>query len=105
MDSARLVRYARRKAHLSQRALSRRTGIAQPAIARIESGRVVPRVDTLQRLLEGCGQSLELAPRRGTGIDRTVIRELLALSPAERLRIAVEEANNLQELLERASRR
>lgn len=32
---------------------------------------------------------------RPNGIDRTVIRRLLALTPAERFRLAVEEARNL----------
>ncbi|HJW95757.1 MAG TPA: hypothetical protein VJ901_19255 [Thermoanaerobaculia bacterium] len=33
----------------------------------------------------------------GAGIDRTVIRELLKLTPEERLRLLVEEVRNLQE--------
>ncbi len=34
-------------------------------------------------------------PRPGEGVDRTAIRQMLALTPAERLRLAVEEARNL----------
>jgi len=37
----------------------------------------------------------------GTGIDRTVIRRLLALTPAERVKLAVTEANKLSGLLQK----
>jgi hypothetical protein len=37
----------------------------------------------------------------GTGIDRTTIRRMLKLTPAERVRIAVIEANNLARLMEK----
>src|SRR2546430_2203341 len=43
----RLLSYARRSAGFSQRQLAERSGIPQPAIARIESGRSTPRLDTL----------------------------------------------------------
>jgi transcriptional regulator with XRE-family HTH domain len=76
--------------------------VAQPAIARIESERVNPGVDTLTHLLEACGFELAATPRPGEGIDRTVMRALLRLSPRERLELAVEEANNLARLLEAA---
>lgn len=92
MKAARLLRTARRRAGLSQRELADAAGVAQPAIARIESGRVQPRVDTLDRLLEACGWDLEVAPRLGIGIDRTVMRRLLRLSEPERFRLAVDEA-------------
>jgi predicted transcriptional regulator len=68
-------------------------------IARIERGGVVPRVDTLDRMLAGCGEALETRRRLGMGIDRTVIRQLLALSPGERGRLAVEEARNVARAL------
>jgi hypothetical protein len=37
----------------------------------------------------------------GTGIDRTVIHRLLVLTPAERIKLAVQEANNLAQLMEK----
>ena len=37
----------------------------------------------------------------GTGVDRTLIHQLLALTPAERVRLAVREANNLAKLMEK----
>lgn len=100
MEVRNLVRRARRKAGLSQRELAERTGIAQPTIARIESGAASPRSTTLLRLLDACGYELELIPRGGRGIDRTALRELLALAPEDRLRRAADEANALDRLLE-----
>lgn len=96
MSAGALLRYARRGAGLSQRELAKRSGVQQPGIARIESGRTVPRADTLQRLLRACGVRLELAPTAGQGVDRSAIRRLLSLSPAQRARLAVAEARNLE---------
>lgn len=84
---------------MSQRELARLADMPQPAVVRIEKGRVTPRVDTLIRLLGACGLELSTGPRPGAGIDRTVIRELLKLSPRERLKLAVTEARNLERLL------
>jgi hypothetical protein len=53
----------------------------------------MPRLDTFARLLDACGVSLELVP--APDVDRTAIRELLRLSPRERLDLAVTEARNL----------
>ena len=89
--ASRMLRHARRTTGLTQRALAARTGVPQETIARIESGRADPRVATLDRLLEGCGYGLEHLPRLGIGIDRSQIRERLALSPSERLVRAIEE--------------
>jgi predicted transcriptional regulator len=99
VKAARLLRTARRRAGLSQRELADAAGVAQPAIARIESGRVQPRVDTLDRLLEACGWDLEVAPRLGIGVDRTVMRRLLRLTPMERLELAVADARGLERIL------
>jgi transcriptional regulator with XRE-family HTH domain len=105
MDAARTLRDARREAGLSQRALARRARIPQPTVARIETRVVVPRVDTLERLLAACGVELAGVPRPGAGIDRSQIRELRALSPRDRLRAAAIEARNLDRLLAGARRR
>ena len=87
--ASRMLRHARRRAGLTQRQLAGRTGIPQETIARIEARRMDPRVTTLDRLLEGCGFGLEHLPRLGMGIDRPQIQALLALSPSERLGLAV----------------
>lgn len=105
MDAAGTLRDARRRARLTQRALAVRAGVPQPSVARIESGAVVPRVDTLDRLLAECGLALDGVPRPGAGVDRTSIRVLLELSPGERLRLAAREARNLDRFLAGAIRR
>jgi hypothetical protein len=69
--------------------------VAQPNIARIESGEQVPRVDTFDRLLRACDARLEVASWRGRGVDRTQIRELLAMTPLERVERLVQEAKAL----------
>jgi predicted transcriptional regulator len=83
--AGRMLRHARRRAGLTQRQLAATVGIPQETIARIEAGRVDPRVGTLDRLLEGCGFGLEHLPRLGIGVDRTQIQELLAVEPSARL--------------------
>lgn len=90
----RMLRTARGRAGLTQRELAARTGVPQETIARIERGRVDPRVGTLDRLLEGCGYGLEVEPRLGIGIDRSQIRERLALTMERRLAIAMEDSRN-----------
>jgi transcriptional regulator with XRE-family HTH domain len=98
MDVGRTLRQARRRAGLSQRALAGRTGVAQPTIARLEAGEQSPRVATLDVLLAACGEVLEAMPRAGAGVDRSTIRELLALTPAERLATLPAEAATLDRL-------
>jgi len=84
MDVAEWVNGARRSAGLSQRQLAERSGVPQPTIARIESGKQMPRADTLDRLLRACGWELDMSLRRGLGEDMSLIRSWLALTPAER---------------------
>jgi predicted transcriptional regulator len=64
-------------------------GVAQSVIARIESGSADVRVGTLDRLLRACDAELGLRVLPGRGVDRTVIRSMLALSEAERLDAAI----------------
>ena len=97
----RLLSYARRSAAFSQRELAERSGIPQPAIARIESGRSTPRFDTLASLLRACGLTIGLEPAAGEGVDRTAIRRLRQLTPAQRAEIAVREAHNLEKVVAR----
>jgi predicted transcriptional regulator len=95
-----MVRYARRRAGLTQRALAERAGVPQPAIARIESGSVSPRLSTLLELIEPAGFTVELAPRTGEGVDETLIRATLRRSPEERIRSATLAACSLREYLD-----
>src|SRR6266508_3449145 len=98
MKAARALRWARRRAGLSQRELAEKSGLPQSTIGRIEAGTVDPRVGTLSRLLRACGFDLEVEPRLGIGVDRTQIDECLAVSPAERIARADEAARFLQVL-------
>jgi len=91
MMAGALLKEARRAARLSQRELARRAGVAQPVLSRIERGHASPRFETLDRLLRECGRGLELVERHGLGVDRTLIRDRLRLSPGQRARLAVRE--------------
>lgn len=99
-----LVVYARKKARLSQRALAERAGVTQATIARIEKNEIDPRLGTVRRLLRACGFDLEIEPLAGVGVDRTAIRELLKLTPTERVRLATEEGRNLDRALPEKAR-
>lgn len=65
-----MIREARASAGLSQQALAEAAGTSQPAVARYESGRAEPRVDTLARILAACGLRLDVsaAPTRRTQV-------------------------------------
>lgn len=43
-------------------------------------------------------QSQQPPDKPGAGIDRTLIRRMLQLTPQERIRLLVEEVRNLEEL-------
>ena len=102
--AARMMRHARRSRGWTQRELARASGVPQETIARIERGRIDPRVGTLDHLLEACGWGLDLEPRLGIGIDRTVFRSLIAMPDDERLRHALVSAEH-DEAFRRAFRR
>lgn len=97
--AAALLRRSRHSAGLTQRALARKSKIPQPTIAAIETGRQDPRFETVRALLEGCGREVTAVSRPGQGVDRTQIRELLRLTPGERLRLAAADARGLERLL------
>jgi predicted transcriptional regulator len=92
VNAARALRYARRRASLSQRELAERSGVPQSTVGRIETGAVDPRISTLDRLLRACEFDLEVEPLLGIGVDRSQIREMLDLSPSERLARSVQGA-------------
>ena len=105
MDAARTLRYARRRAGLTQRALAEKAAVPQPAIARIERGTVQPRLDTLLHLLEAAGFTLEVSPEIGRGVDRSLIRATLERSPEARILAATVAARNLRGYLEATGER
>src|SRR5665648_350267 len=86
-DADVLIRKARNDAHLSQADLARRLGVSQAAIAKIERTGSNPTVDTLDNVLWATGHRLTLsAPAHRPGVDESLIRQQLELTPAERLR-------------------
>jgi len=76
---------------MTQRDLATAAGVPQATVGRIEAGLVSPRTDTLARLLYASGHELVVEPRLGDGVDRSLIRDRLAMTPAQRIRLAVEE--------------
>ncbi len=85
---ARLLRDARARAGLSQRALAARAGTAQSVVARIEAGTTSPSWTTLAGLLAAAGfdlrGALEQRPARRSHMLDDVAR-ILRLTPEERL--------------------
>ena len=53
---------AREKQGISQRELAQLSGLKQPAIARLESMRAMPQIDTLFRVLQPLGYTLSITP-------------------------------------------
>lgn len=62
MDIIKATIEARKKCNLSQRELSQKAGIKQPAIARIESRKRSPQVSTLLKMLHPMGYTLKVVP-------------------------------------------
>lgn len=58
---------AREAKGLSQRDLAEISGVKQPAIARIESMKSIPQIDTLLKVLIPLGYTLEITPLRKNG--------------------------------------
>ena len=93
LDPPMLVRQARDRARLSQRALAVRAGTTQSVVARIESGVTDPGGETLSRILAAAGYEVrcELSPIpvvESHMLDD--VSRILSLTPEQRL---VEVAN------------
>lgn len=104
MDAAETLRAARRRAGFSQRELHRLTGIAQPTIARIESGLAVPRLDTFESLLEACGETLVSAQSSKSGTKAALREQLAALPQAQRIELLLDETMREETAPKRRSR-
>jgi transcriptional regulator with XRE-family HTH domain len=91
LEPGRLLREARIRHGVSQERLARRAGTTQSAISRIEKERVSPTVQTLAGLLHMLGEELVLgAQKRDTGIDLTLNRANLKLTPDQRVQKGLE---------------
>jgi len=86
-----ILRHARRRARMTQRQLAAAAGTPQSTVGRIETGRLNPTVESLRRLLAATGHDLELVPAAGADEDRSLIRDRLRLTPAQRARLAIAE--------------
>jgi transcriptional regulator with XRE-family HTH domain len=85
-EAAVLIRKARNEAGLSQAELGRRLGMSQAAVAKLERTGSNPTVDTLGDVLWATGRELELAaPAKRPGVDESLIRQQLELTPAQRM--------------------
>lgn len=86
-EPATLLREARHRAGLTQGQLASRLGISQAAISKLERPGVNPTFETLAAALRATGHELaiEAKPQR-SGVDASLIRQQLKLSPTERLR-------------------
>lgn len=60
----------------------------QSTVGRIETGAIEPRAVTLERLLRATGHELSIEPHYGGGVDRSLIRWFLRLTPKERIQYA-----------------
>jgi transcriptional regulator with XRE-family HTH domain len=83
MSASALLRASRLSAGLSQVELAERTATSQPDVSAIESGKRVPTVDTLERLLKRTGHRLVAIPCSGPD----------AVDTAERIAAAVRAEN------------
>ncbi|HEV2669856.1 MAG TPA: helix-turn-helix transcriptional regulator [Gemmatimonadales bacterium] len=101
-NAAALLRQARLRAKLSQRALAERAGTAQSVVARIERGQTSPTWQTLERLLEaaGAGMSAGLASPIEDGSMLYEVPGMLRMTPEQRL----QGVENVSDFLFRARR-
>lgn len=89
LEPGALLRSARQRAGLSQRALAERAGTAQSLVARIERGQTSPRVDTLSRLLEATGHDARIVITPAIPAETHMLDDvarILRLTPEQRLR-------------------
>ncbi|MGA9278518.1 helix-turn-helix domain-containing protein [Ilumatobacter sp.] len=90
MDSARLIRDARRGSGLTLRALAERAGTSHSTLAAYEQRRKVPSVSTLDRILRAAGFAADVTLHRRVddgdraerGRELLEVLELAALFPA-----------------------
>ena len=82
-----ILREARRRAGVSQRRLGIRTGIAAPAISRIENGHESPSFERFAVLLEALGfePSVQLRELSGSRADPVHLAAEAQLTPSQRL--------------------
>jgi transcriptional regulator with XRE-family HTH domain len=86
-----LLREARLRAGLTQRELATRARTSQPAIARWESGEVVPSFERLRELVRACGLELTVGLANYDDSYDYFIEQRLRAEPEGRVRQALAE--------------
>jgi transcriptional regulator with XRE-family HTH domain len=76
-DMRRALKEAREKRGWTQRDLARRLGLTQAHISGIESGKIVPRYDTLLELVRILARDLLMVPRALVPVVQSLIRDHL----------------------------
>ena len=102
-NPADLLRQARSRAGLSQRALAKRAGTAQSAIARIERGQTSPTWSTLVRLLKAANYEVVAQAEPSVVVGSHMLAEvpgILRMTPEDRLA----EIKNVEQFLQSAHR-
>ena len=104
-DASALLKEARRQAGLTQAQLARRLGVSQAAVAKLERPGSNPTVDTLDDALWATGYrlALEMSMRRPS-VDESLIRQQVAIPPAERIRQLDRQAREMRSLVEAGKR-
>ena len=82
-DLRRALKNEREKRGWSQRDLARRLGLAQRHISGIESGKIVPRYDTLLELVRMLDRDLLMVPRALVPVVQSLVRDHLKDQPGE----------------------
>lgn len=97
MTGSIIIRQARKRRGLTQEGLARRLGTTQSAVARLESGRSAPRLETVFAAVQACNLDLHFSLAEPDLDHRRLIEDAIALSPAQRIedligRLELEEA-------------
>jgi len=103
MSGSSLVHEARRRRGLSQAELARRLGTTQSAIARLESGAIAPRFETVVAAVRACDLDLHLSVTEPDRDHLRLVEDALALTPSQRLDDLLDRLET-EELLHRARR-
>lgn len=88
MDAGQLLREARWASGLSQRALAEAAHVSRRVVESAESGRLAPRADVLDGLLQACGRELVSRPVPVIAVDEDLLRAHLRLSLTRRIGVA-----------------
>jgi transcriptional regulator with XRE-family HTH domain len=97
------LRWARRRAGMTQDQLAQTVGMPQPSVARIERGTVSPRTATLVELMAATGHRLTVEPI-GPAVDTAAVERRLRMAVPQRIHQALGRANALHRIIKRLRR-